>query len=46
MDRERFELGLTQRKATLGAEYVENNLAAADEFTQPFQEIELRGHNT
>ena len=39
MDRERFELGLTQRKATLGAEYVENNLAAADEFTRPFQEM-------
>ena len=39
MDKERFELGLNQRKATLGAEYVENNLAAADEFTRPFQEM-------
>lgn len=29
--------GLEQRKATLGAEYVEKNLAAADEFTRPFQ---------
>jgi len=38
MDRERFELGLAQRKATLGAEYVEQNLAAADAFTRPFQE--------
>jgi 4-carboxymuconolactone decarboxylase len=38
MDKQRFELGLAQRKATLGAEYVENNLAAADEFTLPFQE--------
>ena len=39
MDKERFELGLNQRKATLGAEYVEKNLAAADEFTRPFQEM-------
>ncbi len=33
-----FETGLSKRKATLGAEYVENNLAAADDFTRPFQE--------
>ncbi|MDG1209613.1 MAG: carboxymuconolactone decarboxylase family protein [Paracoccaceae bacterium] len=33
-----FEEGLKQRKATLGAEYVEKNLAAADDFTRPFQE--------
>lgn len=33
-----FTTGLTQRKATLGAEYVEKNLAAADDFTRPFQE--------
>lgn len=38
MDRQRFELGLTQRKATLGAEYVEKNLQAADDFNRPFQE--------
>lgn len=38
MDKERFELGLKQRKATLGAEYVEKNLAAADDFSMPFQE--------
>ena len=38
MDRERFEKGLDKRKATLGAEYVEKNLAAADDFTRPFQE--------
>lgn len=38
MDKERFELGLSQRKATLGAEYVEKNLAAADDFSLPFQE--------
>ena len=39
MDKERFETGLAQRKATLGAEYVEKNLAAADDFTRPFQEM-------
>ena len=38
MDKERFEKGLAQRKATLGADYVEKNLAAADAFTRPFQE--------
>ncbi len=39
MDKERFELGLNRRKATLGTEYVENNLAVADDFTRPFQEM-------
>ena len=39
MDKPRFELGLAQRKATLGAEYVEKNLAAADDFSLPFQEM-------
>ena len=38
MDQDLFEKGLAQRKATLGAEYVEKNLAAADDFTRPFQE--------
>ena len=38
MDESLFEKGLSQRKATLGAEYVEKNLAAADDFTRPFQE--------
>ncbi|TDO95327.1 carboxymuconolactone decarboxylase family protein [Marinomonas balearica] len=38
MNKERFELGLEQRKSTLGAEYVENNLAKADDFNRPFQE--------
>ena len=33
-----FEVGLAQRKGTLGAEYVEKNLAAADDITRPFQE--------
>lgn len=34
----KFEIGLAQRKATLGAEYVEKTLDNADEFTRPFQE--------
>ncbi len=38
MDTDLFNEGLRQRKATLGAEYVEENLAAADDFTRPFQE--------
>ncbi|NRP29650.1 MULTISPECIES: carboxymuconolactone decarboxylase family protein [unclassified Aliiroseovarius] len=33
-----FKAGMAKRKATLGAEYVEKNLAAADEFSRPFQE--------
>ena len=37
MDKELFETGLAKRKSTLGADYVEKNLAAADEFTLPFQ---------
>ena len=39
MDQERFEKGLAQRKATLGAEYVAKSLDAADDFTRPFQEM-------
>ena len=38
MDKALFEKGMEKRKSTLGAEYVEKNLAAADEFTRPFQE--------
>ena len=38
MSSERFELGLERRKTVLGAEYVERNLAAADDFSRPFQE--------
>ena len=38
MSKERFQVGLEKRKATLGAEYVEKNLAGADDFTRPFQE--------
>lgn len=37
-DEDLFEKGLAARKGTLGAEYVENNLAAADSLTRPFQE--------
>jgi 4-carboxymuconolactone decarboxylase len=37
-DEDLFLKGLEQRKATLGADYVETNLAAADDFTRPFQE--------
>ena len=37
MDKELFEKGLAKRKATLGADYVEKNLAAADDFNRPFQ---------
>lgn len=39
MDKDRFALGLDRRKATLGAEYVEKNLGAADDFNRPFQEM-------
>ena len=39
MDKQLFELGMARRKATLGAEYVEANLAAADDFSRPFQEM-------
>ena len=38
MDEELFKKGLEKRKTTLGAEYVEKNLAKADDFTLPFQE--------
>ncbi len=37
-DEDLFLKGLEQRKATLGADYVEKNLAAADDFTLPFQQ--------
>ena len=38
MDEKLFEKGLEKRKATLGKEYVENNLAKADDCTSPFLE--------
>lgn len=37
MDKELFERGLEQRKATLGAEYVERSLGNATEFSTDFQ---------
>lgn len=39
MNKERFNKGLQARKAVLGAEYVEKNLAAADDFNREFQEL-------
>ncbi len=39
MTTERFERGLAARKAVLGEEYVEANLAAADDFNREFQEM-------
>ena len=37
-DKDLFQKGLAQRKQTMGAEFVEKNLAGADDFTRPFQE--------
>lgn len=34
-----FEVGFEERKATLGEKYVEENLANANDFTKPFQEM-------
>lgn len=39
MTTERFEKGLAARKAVLGEDYVEANLAAADDFNREFQEV-------
>jgi len=39
MPTERFEKGLAARKAVLGEEYVEANLAQADDFNREFQEV-------
>jgi len=36
---ERYDRGLAARKAVLGEEYVERNLAGADDFNQEFQEL-------
>jgi len=38
MDDDLFEKGMVQRKATLGADYVETVMAGADDFSKPFQE--------
>ena len=39
MDQARFEQGLSVRKDVLGAEYVEQALATAGEFSKDFQEL-------
>ncbi len=39
MDQERFDKGLTARKAVLGADYVEKSLNQADDFNRDFQEL-------
>lgn len=39
MDKERFDKGLAKRKEVLGAEYVEQSLAAASPFAKDFQEL-------
>lgn len=39
MDKALRETGLAQRKATLGAEYVERAMAGGDDFNKPFQDI-------
>jgi 4-carboxymuconolactone decarboxylase len=36
---ERFNRGLAARRAVLGTEYVDANLAAADDFNREFQEV-------
>ncbi len=39
MQGELFERGLEIRKSVLGAEHVERQMAAADDFTRPLQEL-------
>jgi 4-carboxymuconolactone decarboxylase len=39
MSKEIYDRGLAIRKSVLGAEYVDNALKNADEFTQPLQEL-------
>jgi 4-carboxymuconolactone decarboxylase len=34
-----YEKGLANRKAVLGADYVEKSLQSADDFSRPFQEL-------
>ena len=38
MDDDLFEKGMKQRKATLGADYVDTVMDNADDFSKPFQE--------
>jgi len=39
MDKKTYDLGLQIRTETLGKEYVEKSLKAADDFNRPFQEL-------
>jgi 4-carboxymuconolactone decarboxylase len=39
MDKEMFEKGLSIRRQVLGADYVDNALATADDFNRPLQEL-------
>jgi len=39
MDKPTFEKGLAIRKAVLGAEFVENSFATADDFNREYQEL-------
>ena len=39
MDEARYEVGLRQRKAVLGEEFVDKALRTADDFNQEFQEL-------
>jgi 4-carboxymuconolactone decarboxylase len=39
MNKELYERGLEIRKSVLGKEHVEKSLAAADDFSQPLQEL-------
>jgi len=39
MSKELWDKGLAVRKEVLGAEYVERNLASADDFNMPMQEL-------
>ena len=39
MDKEMFEKGLSIRRNVLGAEYVDNAIASADDFNRQFQEL-------
>lgn len=39
MDKDTYERGLEIRKSVLGAEFVENSIANADDFNRPMQEL-------
>ena len=41
-DKQRFDGGMKIRREVLGADYVDKNMAAADEFTMPMQDLTTR----